>query len=354
MNFERLEPTLRSLKIQFNSKTVEQVMRGERGLALRLLYQIKMVLEKVYAPADISIVAKTGKFGDNQPAMKIAANKPKYDDVSHEFFKQRLAKLNRAQKEIDLEAHLKGFEEERQRQASLAAAAEKEEREADVRKKQEMRRIQINKLQRNAGFMEEWMQKGTEQWKDNMTKKREREVAQLTFDLTQAEKFNTQVQSKLADANAEVYDGIDRFEKALQAKGISTKVDKRVAADAINATLTEGAAWAPKATGAGRAFDASATTKKGNFTLTSTGLKSRAKKTLCEDDQKHRIKRRRRLITAQEHLFARLHAQSRECIVLEQMKRQSRQEKELDYEAWRTTQCKTIIIENRKLREQQY
>lgn len=36
------------------------------------------------------------------------------------------------------------------------------------------------------------------------------------------------------------------------------------------------------------------------------------------------------------------------------MRRQSKQEKELDYEAWRTTQCKTIIVENRKLREQQY
>ena len=36
------------------------------------------------------------------------------------------------------------------------------------------------------------------------------------------------------------------------------------------------------------------------------------------------------------------------------MKRQSRQEKELDYEVLRTTQCKTIIQENRKLRERQY
>lgn len=36
------------------------------------------------------------------------------------------------------------------------------------------------------------------------------------------------------------------------------------------------------------------------------------------------------------------------------MKRQSRQEKELDYEAWRTTQCKNVVIECRKLREAQY
>jgi hypothetical protein len=38
MNFEKLEPTLRSLHVQFNSKTVEQIMSRERGLALRLLY----------------------------------------------------------------------------------------------------------------------------------------------------------------------------------------------------------------------------------------------------------------------------------------------------------------------------
>ena len=65
MNFEKLEPTLRTLRIQFNSQTVERIMARERGHALRLLYQIKMVLEKVYPPADISIVAKTGTFGDN-------------------------------------------------------------------------------------------------------------------------------------------------------------------------------------------------------------------------------------------------------------------------------------------------
>lgn len=125
MNFEKLAPTLRSLGVQFNSKTVERIMSRERGQSLRLLYQLKMVLEKVYPPADISIVAKTGTFGDNQPAQRIAMSKPKYDDVSHTFFKQRLGKLNRAQKDIDLEAHQMKFEEEMKRQATMAEKADK-------------------------------------------------------------------------------------------------------------------------------------------------------------------------------------------------------------------------------------
>ncbi len=79
-NFNMLEPTLRNLKIKFDSKTINQIMKGERGAALRLLYQIKMTLEKVYPPTDIAVLRKTGKMGDNQPALKIGSQKEKFDN----------------------------------------------------------------------------------------------------------------------------------------------------------------------------------------------------------------------------------------------------------------------------------
>ena len=40
-------------------------MKQERGIALRLLYQLKMALEKVYPPTDIAVFSKTGKMGDS-------------------------------------------------------------------------------------------------------------------------------------------------------------------------------------------------------------------------------------------------------------------------------------------------
>lgn len=50
-------------------------MKEERGSALRLLYQMKMALEKVYPPTDIGVLRKSnylsslisvaGKMGDN-------------------------------------------------------------------------------------------------------------------------------------------------------------------------------------------------------------------------------------------------------------------------------------------------
>lgn len=54
-----------------------------------------MILEKVYPPTDIAILRKTGKVGDNQPALKIGSSKIAYNKMQSEFFKTRLQALNK-------------------------------------------------------------------------------------------------------------------------------------------------------------------------------------------------------------------------------------------------------------------
>ena len=95
-------------------------------------------------------------------------------------------------------------------------------------------------------------------------------------------------------------------------------------------------------------------TATGAFTLTSTGLKQRTKKTITDASRLMREKRRRRLIGQQEEIMVELEQKEREQMVVELMKRQAAQEKELEYEVWRTQQCKNVIIQNRNLRENQY
>ena len=38
---------------------VDKIMKKDRGHALRLLYQLKKVLERVYAPTDIAVLTKS-------------------------------------------------------------------------------------------------------------------------------------------------------------------------------------------------------------------------------------------------------------------------------------------------------
>jgi len=119
----------------------------------------------------------------------------------------------------------------------VAARADNEDKQIAAMRKQEMRRIQINKLQRNAGFMEEWHQKGVEDWKKNQKRQRDRESKHLEFQLKQAQKFNTIAENKLQEAKDEVSDGIDAFENTLKSNGINPRVQKDFAEQAINASF---------------------------------------------------------------------------------------------------------------------
>ena len=52
--------TVLSLGIKdFNSKMADDIIHEKRGTALQLLYRLKMALEKVYPPTDISVMQKS-------------------------------------------------------------------------------------------------------------------------------------------------------------------------------------------------------------------------------------------------------------------------------------------------------
>jgi len=151
--------------------------------------------------------------------------------------------------------------------------------------------------------MEEWHRKGVDNWKKNMTIKRDREANQLEFDFKQAEKYNQMALDKLDSANREVNDGIEQFEQTLRSQGINTKVDNATATGAISETLRNMQSESPMRTKASEMamtltrMDPTKTTKNGAFTLASTGLKHKTKTTVDERTRKAREKRRVRLVT---------------------------------------------------------
>jgi hypothetical protein len=195
-----------------------------------------------------------------------------------------------------------------------------------------------------------------------MAYKKEREQSQLEFEYKQAQKFNQETIKKIDDATKEVTDGIDQFEKTLQDNGISPEVTEEQANDALAATAQALSATKSLKTqkqvqsmlsrptmGMGGTM-----TKTGGVTLASVGLRSKAKKPLDSKARKEKERRRMRMITDQMSLLQDIEKSRKEEEVLLRMKRQAKQEEELAYEAWRTSQCRQVIIQNRKLREAKY
>jgi len=141
--------------------------------------------------------------------MKIPNPKEKYEAQAHTFFHQRLQVLNKPQKQIIMERHLKKFDDEQKRQDDFAKAGDNYEKESRERRLAEMRAAQINKVQRNAGFMEEWLQKGVQDWSKNQQIKKDRERRDLEFEYKETDKYHQLALRKIDEASKEVNEGIE-------------------------------------------------------------------------------------------------------------------------------------------------
>ena len=96
----------------------------------------------------------------SMPAQKIRPVMEQYERMTNNFFKKRLQRRIRPQKEVLMERTLAKYHQEQERQERVAAAEEEAMKPQELEAKQQKRRAELNKLQRNAGFMYEWLDKG--------------------------------------------------------------------------------------------------------------------------------------------------------------------------------------------------
>ena len=58
-NFYLIEDALRFLQVRFDGKMIHNIMQEERGAALRLLYQLKLAIQKREGPGPLETEGKT-------------------------------------------------------------------------------------------------------------------------------------------------------------------------------------------------------------------------------------------------------------------------------------------------------
>jgi hypothetical protein len=168
--------------------------------------------------------------------------------------------------------------------------------------------------------MEEWLQKGVQDWQKNQQIKKDRERRDLEFEYKETEKYHQLALTKIDEASKEVNEGIAKFERSLMSTyGISTKVKKADAERAVSESVNNGsspmrgtnksqrfASMSSKGMAAmknpfAQSIRAAATQVPSDvpLTLTSTGLRSKDKKVISQANRKDRERRRRKLIVDQ-------------------------------------------------------
>jgi hypothetical protein len=114
VNFQRLQPTIRSLHIKFDSHIANQLMTEEPGAAMMLLQQLKVVLD--VEPGDPRGQTRGSQKSRGSSSLLLTTNrlaaKEPYKLMEEQTFANTLRLKSADPREFRLQNHLRPFENE--------------------------------------------------------------------------------------------------------------------------------------------------------------------------------------------------------------------------------------------------
>lgn len=160
---------MRALKVRFDGKMTHNIMQEERGAALRLLYQMKLAIQKREGPPPDALEAQTmtglkastvqKKMRENFERTNAMAGSIKPRTIGGKDMRTNNQKMQ--------DAKLIRFEVAMKQNFDTALNQDENERTLISTLQQKKRNENMRKLRENQDFMKEWEQEGRQNWKTN-------------------------------------------------------------------------------------------------------------------------------------------------------------------------------------------
>jgi hypothetical protein len=216
-NFCMIEPVIKNLNIKFDSQLAYAIMQKKKGEASKLLYQIKMALDKL-AKTSATVSLREEKEGGVRPLpnMPLRAQKPFYDKGAHDFFEKSIRVLVENPNETMMSKTTAKFERERADQEERARQAVLQQK-ADLQNEKDERRLErLHKHQAQHDAMQSQVAKeGATAWKSNMERKAYRDQMSQLTDAKLLQKKEDKVAKEQQKHRDDLLSGVDEFERNL-------------------------------------------------------------------------------------------------------------------------------------------
>eukprot|EP00940_MAST-03C_sp_MAST-3C-sp2_P002363 g2363.t1 len=229
-NFCTVVKSLRRLDIDLDVGTVQNILRMKRGAALRVLLDIKMVMDQIIkSPSSRMFRSKKKKMkkdraeDDALPQLckvRVRSAKSVADRVTMEVFEKSLRRIVRNDNDVMLERHIESkFAETRRK---LVDTARKMEAEDSLKVSQRFEKLRTMSLQRvKNGNKRTKKSSNDEAWERHMKKEAELDAKRVAIRRSEEEREKNRVEGENARARDDMLDAIDSFEKRRSAAAIS-------------------------------------------------------------------------------------------------------------------------------------
>ena len=217
-NYCAIEPTMRALKIKFDAQVASALMGAKPGAASRVLYQLKMALDRIENfTAPVSVFAeKDGR----KPLCSLPTRgpKPHFDRASTLLFESAVRRMVENHNDVLMRDHLQRFDDEADR---VDARLERQKKAKLAGLDQHTMQTHANRLrahEQERAFLSSWEAKGLEQWAENHEKARRRRAMKARVERRAEQKKAAAVEYGRANATSRLIDDIELFELKLAKK----------------------------------------------------------------------------------------------------------------------------------------
>jgi hypothetical protein len=361
-NFNKLQPALRKLNIELDSRLANQIMLEKPGVATNMVYQLKLALENASKQLGTSLPVRRDRA--DLSLTTLSASRPlraPHEEMRQRTFDQQLRMQASNPRELRMSHHLAKFTATMYEQTARATDAQARD-DAELRAMQGTRTFeQRERLRESRAFLDEWTANSAARHSLTMKVHRQSQKEDLKWELTARERRARAERSATARHVDELEGGLHEFEQTLRqiggaGGGADDDDDAAVEEDAA-AIVAASRAAAERPTQRAHldhlaaqlpAAEAMAADVEGYL------ARLRARKAEEAVARKERELRRRRILLEQTRAQAELDACAREAALLDKLGRQSAEEQRMAEALWRTRQEAEVMRDNRRLREDDY
>lgn len=282
--------------------------------------------------------------------MKFKKDIPSYDNLTQKFFIQRIQSQIPAQKDVNLQKHLAKFEEFKENAYHKMIEQAQKEENLRLKNKQKFIVKLRSESQRYHIFSQKYEQQGIDNWKANMLFKKEREKKDLDYQLKEAQKYQTQVYSYINHSIVDMDKKIKNFENVLvqnNSNSSNSLNNQNDLSTAQNSENEQNNYFIKNSINARKFVKSQTLAEKMRASITEKIM-------LNPISKRERDRRRRKIIVEQGKAQLEIENKRREEHLTQKLNKQSNQEKQLKYETWRVLQDKSVIEQNRRLRDLMY
>ncbi len=195
-------------------------MNEERGAALRLLYQLKLGIEK----AEIDGVDANKKTMTNLKPDLVS----KKLEETVQLKNTSLPPISQSKRLID--KSMIPFEHRKMLLEKKVLEDQKKEEELIMSLYMDTRNESRRKMDENKEFMNEWLKEGKQNWQLNQKKRADAIARAKYFEDREVKIYKDKLQKELDEATMELIGGVDEFERNLQKLGIekNTNIEEAI------------------------------------------------------------------------------------------------------------------------------